>query len=134
MNKPQQEQHGVMDRFYRALAPEVAQSLSETQRNGIEQALRVMSNGKSHAINVNSAFGLGNWRCYLVVLVGRDRRRSQRESGLRFQLKVLLTTLLLLTGLCGTVLLLYLIKSALGIDIFKDFSFGIWDLFKQSLS
>ena len=78
MNK-QQERHGVMDRFYRALAPEVAQSLSETQRCGIEQALRVMSNGKSHAINVNSAFGLGNWRCYLVVLVGRIvAARSER--------------------------------------------------------
>lgn len=131
MSKPSQGQ-GAIARFYRALSPEVAESLSETQRDGIEQALRLMSDSKVHAINVNSAFGIGRWRCYLVVLMGRDRRNCG-QSGFRFHLKVLLTTLLLLMGLCGTVLLLYLVKSALGIDIFKHFSFGVWDLFKQSV-
>ncbi|MFB2832085.1 hypothetical protein ACE1BS_21270 [Aeromonas jandaei] len=133
MNSLQQKSQGAIDRFYRALSAEVAESLSETQRDGIEQALRLMSDGKSHAINVNSAFGIGRWRCYLVVLMGRDRRHRGRESGFRFHLKVLLTTLLLLMGICGMVLLLYLVKSALGIDIFKHFSFGVWDLFKKSV-
>ncbi|QNF14970.1 hypothetical protein FT670_15100 [Aeromonas jandaei] len=69
MNSLQQKSQGAIDRFYRALSPEVAESLSENQRDGIEQALRLMSDGKSHAINVNSAFGIGRWRCYLVVLM-----------------------------------------------------------------
>jgi hypothetical protein len=30
-------------------------------------------------------------------------------------------------------LVLYLIKSALGIDIFKDYSFGIWDWFRHTV-
>ena len=52
---------------------------------------------------------------------------------LRHRLAWPLITLLLLLGICGMVLLLYLVKSALGIDIFKHFSFGVWDLFKKSV-
>ena len=32
----------------------------------------------------------------------------------------------------SAVLTMYLIKSALGIDIFKHFSFGVWDAFKHT--
>jgi hypothetical protein len=124
-----QQQYGVSARFFRALEPTVAAELTATQRKAIEQALRIMSEGKVHAINVNTVFGLGRWRCYLVLLVGRDRRHSSHESGLWFHLQVLLTSLLLLLGLTGTLFGFYLIKSALGIDLFPHFSLGLWDWF-----
>lgn len=40
-----------------------------------------------------------------------------------------LAVILLACGLVG-LLLLYLLKSALGIDIFPDYSFGVWTWFK----
>lgn len=73
------------------------------------------------------------WSFYLVLLVGKNRREmSAREQLVAartlFTLLICGITILALFGL----LVLYLIKSALGIDIFDGFSFGIWTWFQET--
>ena len=73
------------------------------------------------------------WSFYLVLLVGKNRREmSAREQLLAARtLFTLLICGITILGLFG-LLVLYLIKSALGIDIFEDFSFGIWAWFQET--
>ncbi|HBB24465.1 MAG TPA: 3-phosphoshikimate 1-carboxyvinyltransferase, partial [Pseudomonas sp.] len=47
--------------------------------------------------------------------------------------KAALATLFLLFSALVGLVILYLLKSALGINLFPDFSLGLWDWFKESL-
>lgn len=61
-------------------------------------------------------------------LFGRDLRRQHRQESTLS--RMLLTFLLLIAVLfvtCCILLTLYMIKSALGIDVFQNFHVGIWD-------
>lgn len=70
------------------------------------------------------------WSFYIVLLVGKNRRvMSDREK--RVAARTLIVSLLLgiiLLSLAGLVVL-YLLKSAMGINLFKDFSLGLWTWF-----
>ncbi|BFM05908.1 3-phosphoshikimate 1-carboxyvinyltransferase [Halioxenophilus aromaticivorans] len=95
-------------------------------------ALRTAMAGGNHAVDLRPVVKvpLLPWSFYLVLLAGRNRRdMSAKEQRIAARTLLCLIacgiTILAVTGL----LVLYLIKSALGIDIFKDFSFGIWDWF-----
>jgi len=73
------------------------------------------------------------WRYYYVLLLGRNRRQlSDREK----YISALIVTsfiigFILFSALMG-ILILYLVKSFMGIDIFPNFSFGVWDYFKDN--
>jgi uncharacterized membrane protein len=70
-------------------------------------------------------------RIYYVFLMGRNFRELSRKEQLVSAFSIALFTALFITfSVLLGLLVLYLIKSALGINIFKDFSFGIWDWFK----
>ena len=57
--------------------------------------------------------------------------RAEKARGLFIQ-SVLLTVFLSFSALLGLVVL-YLIKSAMGIDLFPNFSLGIWSWFKENI-
>jgi len=86
-----------------------------------------------HKVDLRGTFSLPfyRWRFYYVVLFGRNRRslssREKRISALTSAVFIMLfISFCTLLGL----LVLYLAKSASGIDIFPNYSFGIWDYFK----
>lgn len=122
----------VIKHFYHTLDSDIAKSLNDEQKHAIEHAVKSMGLAARHSIDIRETVSWFGKRFYFVFLCGRDHRRQVRE---RSKLVHVILTLLVLVGLVSIFLLamlaLYLIKSALGIDIFEGFSFGIWDWFKE---
>ncbi len=113
------------------MPPEVADSFTADQREHLSDALARQGWGR-HKIDVRVSFPLWKKRYYAVLLGGYDKRaltRSERRLN-RGMLALLLTTLLCCCVLTG-LLLLYILKSALGIDVFPDFSLGLWHSITQ---
>ncbi|WP_317929980.1 hypothetical protein [Halioxenophilus sp. WMMB6] len=120
-----------LERLFARIPPELAESFSEPQRAALAEALASSSN---HAIDFRPVvkIPLLPWSFYLVFLAGRNRRfMSSREQRMAVQTLIsLLITAIVVLGLVGIVVL-YLIKSALGIDLIKDFHWGIWFWFED---
>ena len=114
------------------MPPEVAESFTEEQLAHLHSALGARS-WKKHSVDIRSTFPVPfiRRRIYFVLLMGRNRRdltrREKQLSAITFALFI--AAFIGASTLFG-ILVLYLIKSALGIDIFKGFSFGVWDCFK----
>lgn len=123
----------AVKQFYHMLDKDVADSLGESQRNEIERTIDAMGLVTRHPLDVRKTIPWIGKRYYFVLLAGRDRRRAVRYEKSRL-LNFLLTATITL-GIVAIIVLallaLYLIKSALGIDVFKHFSFGVWDWFKD---
>lgn len=87
----------------------------------------------SHPIDLRGTLRVWRWRYYFVFLAGRNRRdltRAQQELSLTA--KALGMSLFLMVCLAIGLLFLYLIKSALGINLFSNFSLGLWDWFNRA--
>ena len=98
-------------------------------------ALKVALGGRTwgaHALDARWTLKLWRWQYYFVVLAGRNKRvLSARERQVqRLSMAIFLTAFLLVSAAVG-ILVLYLVKSALGIDLIPGFSFGVWDWFKD---
>lgn len=86
-----------------------------------------------HSIDLRGTFKVPfyKWRFYYVFLMGKNHRNlSRKELEVSLISRALIISLIILLCTCVGILVLYLIKSALGIDIFPNFSFGIWGWFK----
>lgn len=110
-----------------------AESFTDEQLFSIRNALGARSWG-NHRIDWRGtlAVPLVPWRAYFVILAGRNRRQlSAREQHIStLMLTALIAGFLVLCALVG-LLSLYLVKSALGIDLFPHFSLGIWSWFQS---
>ena len=108
----------------------VQDSFTEEQLANLKIAVGARTWG-SHVIDLRSTVKMFRYRYYYVLVAGRNRRElsvRERRIGLFIQ-ALALTSFLLFSTLMGNIVL-YLIKSAAGIDIFPGFSFGIWGWFK----
>ncbi|WP_394139195.1 hypothetical protein [Vibrio chagasii] len=123
----------AVTQFYRVLQQETQQSLSEEQRQAIEKAVNQVGLVAKHSVDIRISFPWFGKRYYVVLLGGRDRRTAERQGESKwivYATTVLLTTFVLAGGILA-LLALYLLKSALGIDLFENFSLGIWDWFQS---
>lgn len=126
------KQDPVIKKLLGKLPEDIADSYSEKQLQGLRVALGDRTWGK-HFIDKRGTFAITfvRWRFYYVFLLGRNRRaytrREKRASLLMFMGIILL--FLCISVLLG-LLTLYLLKSALGIDLLEGTSLGIWDWFK----
>ena len=109
---------------------EVGASFSEQQLSHLRVALGARQWGK-HQIDVRGTLRIFHWRYYYVLVAGRNLRDGQRsqQQWSRLMLAVVISMLLIGSTALG-LLVLYLVKSALGIDLFEGFSLGIWSWFK----
>lgn len=109
----------------------VRASFSPTQLHHLEQAMQQESRHVIHPVDVRWTINFWRFRYYFVFLAGRDRRALTRQQE-RFFRRTELTALFAFLGFSTLLglLILYLIKSALGIDLFPNFSLGIWDWFQ----
>ncbi|MEW7314584.1 hypothetical protein AB1E22_18105 [Buttiauxella gaviniae] len=118
----------VIDRFYDVLNEQTQAELTPEQKQEIESALVSISLSSHHRIDIRKSFPFFGTRYYLVFLLGRDfRKRLRKESTL---MRIIVTFLILSGALFATLcvlLTLYMIKSAVGIDLIHDFHVGIWD-------
>jgi hypothetical protein len=85
---------------------------------------------------LRGVFGARSWvrHYYFAIVAGRNKRNLTRpQQNLSLIAKAALATLFLLFSALVGLVILYLLKSALGINLFPDFSLGLWDWFKESL-
>jgi hypothetical protein len=111
---------------------DVADTFTDKQLVHLKSAIGLREWGK-HKIDFRGTFPLPfvRTRIYYVFLMGLNFRELSRKEQLVSAFSIALFTALFITfSVLLGLLVLYLIKSALGIDIFKDFSFGIWGWFK----
>jgi len=121
----------ALQEILKKMSPEVQASFTERQLADIKLAVSARTWG-NHLIDLRSTIRFFRYRYYFVFLIGRNRRQySARELRVGLLLKsAVLSTFLFFCALLG-LLMLYLIKSAAGIDIFPGFSLGIWSWFKE---
>ena len=89
----------------------------------------------NHAVDCRGVVKLFKYRYYYVFLAGRNRRElslKQQKFAKLAQAVIISSAVSFVTLLI--LLVLYLIKSALGIDMFEGYSFGIWRWFKGLFS
>ncbi|MDA4630429.1 hypothetical protein NZA98_04760, partial [Escherichia coli] len=78
-------------------------------------------------IDFRHSFPFLHRRYFVVFLCGRDLRKIPRESTLLGRIfSTLAITFAVLFAILAVLLALYILKSALGIDVFKNFHVGIW--------
>ncbi|PQJ88250.1 hypothetical protein [Aliivibrio sifiae] len=132
MNKKQQR---LIAQFYASLDETTASELTSEQRKSIERAIIATGLGSNNKVDIRKSISIFNKRYFFVFLLGRDFRQQLRnESPFAVFMMTLLMALGVLSLFALAVVTLYLIKSALGIDIFHNFSFGIWDWFKELMN
>lgn len=110
----------------------IADSFNDEQLTNLMTAIGSRSWG-SHAVDKRGTFKipLYKWRFYYVLLLGRNYRElSRKEKQFSLINVAIFSTLFLIFSASVGLLVLYLIKSALGIDLFSGFSLGIWHWFK----
>jgi len=90
--------------------------------------------GSRHRIDLRGSVGFGPWRYYYVFLAGKEKRQLTRKERrmARTAKAVFWTSFFVFSTLTGIVII-YLLKSALGIDLVPDASLGLWGWFKSHL-
>lgn len=111
----------------------IARTFTQTQLQALETAVATRQWGR-HPIDIRGSIPWGSHRYFFAMLAGRNRRdMSEQEKALDNAFAILLFLgFLSFCAVCGFVTL-YLIKSALGIDIFADYSLGLWTCVQQNV-
>ncbi len=126
------KQEPAIEKILSRMPEEIADSFSDEQLVQLKSAIGSREWGK-HRIDFRGTFPVPFFksRIYYVFLMGRNYRNLSRQEKVISAFTIAAFTMLFIvfSVLLG-LLVLYLIKSALGIDIFKNFSFGIWTWFK----
>jgi hypothetical protein len=90
---------------------------------------------RKHKVDVRGTIPIffTEYRIYYVFLMGLNLRSlNRREKSLALVALLIIFSLFVFLGsLCGLVII-YLIKSALGIDLLEGFSLGLWDWFNKT--
>ena len=123
----------VISRLLERMPDKVADSFSEEQLAYLRNAIGAREWGR-HKVDLRGTIKFFKWRYYYVVLAGRNRRAlSEREVKIAALMNaVLLSSFILFSMLVGLVVL-YLVKSALGINLIEGWSLGLWGWFKENL-
>jgi len=86
----------------------------------------------NHSVDCRGVIKFFRYRYYVVFLAGRNRRAlSDKEKIFSALTQACFISLITFFIIILFLLTIYLFKSALGIDIFEGYSFGIWSWFKN---
>lgn len=111
----------------------IANSFSTEQLMGLRNAISARG-GRIHSLDFRPTlkFPLLPWSFYCVFLFGHNKRALSSHERYAAVLMLLWIAFLFVAVFCGLLLaVLYLLKSALGIDLFDGYSLGLWDWFKS---
>lgn len=113
------------------LPDDLRDSFSAEQLDALQVAFGARQWGR-HSLDLRGTLKLWRWRYYFVLLAGRNKRDlSRAQQELSLTAKAIGVSVFLLVSLVLGLLFLYLLKSALGINLFSGFSLGVWDWFKS---
>jgi hypothetical protein len=119
-------ENGLLQR----LPGDMQDSFTDEQIAALKVAFGARKWGK-HPIDLRGTINIWSWRYYFVFLMGRNQRSlSRRERRISLMIKTFCLFLFLAFSTLMGLLVLYLAKSAAGIDLFPGFSLGIWGWFK----
>ncbi|MEP2653153.1 MAG: hypothetical protein ABJH06_14300 [Paraglaciecola sp.] len=127
------KQEPSMQQFLSKMPLNIVDSFSDKQLLYLKVALGSRKWIK-HKVDVRGTFFIPFFsnRIYYVFLMGRNYRELSRNEKAISSLSLLIfTTMLVFVSIVLGLLALYLVKSALGINLFQNFSLGIWDWFKE---
>ena len=119
-------------RLLERMPDSVAKSFNDEQLMHIRNAVGSRNWG-NHSIDVRGTMTIPmvGWRYYYVFLFGKNRRRlNNAEKHIALFAGTLFLTAVTTISILVVLLVLYLLKSAAGIDLFPGFSLGIWSWFK----
>ncbi|MGO4891724.1 hypothetical protein [Flavobacterium sp. W21_SRS_FM6] len=110
----------------------VKDTFTEEQLSYLRNAI-VNRQWRNHPVDVRGTIPWFKYRYYYVVIAGKNKRELSRaeQKASRLINATFLAAFLTISVALG-LLLLYLIKSALGINLFEGFSLGLWDWFKNT--
>ena len=118
------------DGLMKRLPEDLQDSFSKEQIDALKVAFGARKWGK-HPVDIRGTVNIWTWRYYFVFLMGRNQRSlSRRERQISLMMKTFFMFAFLLFSTLMGLLVIYLIKSAAGIDLFPGFSLGIWGWFK----
>lgn len=123
-------QHNTVDPYtyhvLQSIDEKVRSSMTPAQLSAVSKAIAANRPYKKHAIDIRGVLPLFFARYYFVFMMGRDRRYSTRrmEESRHRGTSILSGLMLFVLGVGSliiiAVLVLYLIKSGLGINIMPD--------------
>jgi hypothetical protein len=104
----------------------VSNSFNEVQLIHLKAAIGARQWGR-HSVDFRGVIGFFAYRYYFVFLAGRNKRSlSSSDERRALILQALILSVLIICTMFIFFLFLYLVKSALGIDLIDGFSLGIW--------
>jgi len=117
----------TIKRVLSRMPDEVAESFTDEQLMHLRNAIGARNWG-DHALDWRGTFGLpfSGWRWYYVVLMGRNRRRGNHGDTVSKGFMRFMAAVFLFFSMTLGLLLLYLLKSFLGIDLIDGFHLGLW--------
>ncbi len=109
---------------------EVAQSFTDEQLTQINLALAGRRWGQ-HKLDIRGTLSFLSSRYYFVVLGGKDKREASRtlRNINSFGVSLLLFGITVCCSIFGLIVL-YILKSWMGINLFENYSLGLWDWIK----
>lgn len=120
----------AVSNFLERMPVKIQESFSEEQLAHVKVAIGARSWGE-HAFDRRGVIKFFKYRYYYVFLAGRNRRdlkyNEKKTAALTQAILVSIFSFFIITIFLFCV---YLVKSALGIDIFSNYSFGGWGWFK----
>lgn len=123
----------VIARLLERMPEDVAKSFNEEQLSHLRNAIGAREWGK-HKLDLRGTIKLFKWRYYYVILAGRNRRSlSHKELRLAMFLNALILSSFVSISVLFGLIILYLLKSALGIDLIDGWSLGLWTWFKANV-
>ncbi|MEE8059326.1 MAG: 3-phosphoshikimate 1-carboxyvinyltransferase [Pseudomonadales bacterium] len=115
--------YGLLQR----MPEDVGKEFTEVQLRAIYQAL-TFNQQRIHPVDFRGAIGIPGFSWYFVFLAGTDHRRTIRNRAIMFRKFEILFVLITLATLAFLgITFSYIVKSMLNINLFSDFSLGLWD-------
>jgi hypothetical protein len=115
------------------LPKETASVLTDIQLSHLKVAIG-SGQYRKHKIDIRGTIPLPFFpsRIYFVLLVGRNvRSLSRQEKSIAITSMLLLTVIFLIFSSALGLVIIYVLKSALGIDLVEGYSLGLWDWIKN---
>lgn len=118
--------NGLLKRLPR----EMQESFSSEQVAALNVAFGARKWGK-HPVDLRGTVNIWTSKFYFVVLMGRNKRQlSPRERRISLMVKAAFLLIFFTVSTLFGLLVIYLLKSAAGINILPGFSLGVWSWFK----
>jgi hypothetical protein len=115
------------------LPKETASTLTDIQLSHLKVAIG-SGQYRKHKIDIRGTVPVPFYpsRIYFVLLMGRNiRNLSRQEKSIAITSILLLTVIFLVFSTTLGLMILYVFKSALGINLLEGYSLGLWDWLKN---